>query len=310
MRYRPFGATGSTISNLTYSIGIDAISRGPEAASELIYAALESGINSYWLESADSVLAEIVGQALSSVDRKLLSVSLTLGRGDGRSGKRDFTADGITHAIDRVLHISGLGWIDVALLEEPAEQELSRSTLDALKTLRSSGRIRYLGVAGDAPVMDTYVSTGAFDVLATPYNVDCAWQVYSRVRAAKDQDMVIMAYDYFPESLSTPRKAAAANQPKKGLFGFGSGGRSKTDPLADAGTFAFLHRTPHWDAESICLAHVMTDPAISSVLIKARSPERLTELAQIPERDMPPGLSAQIEMARVGTGGAGANKAR
>ena len=43
----------------------------------------------------------------------------------------------------------------------------------------------------------------------------------------------------------------------------------------------------------------MTDPAISSVLVDARDAERLNALASVPERDMPPGLSAQIEMARV-----------
>ena len=43
----------------------------------------------------------------------------------------------------------------------------------------------------------------------------------------------------------------------------------------------------------------MTDPAISSVLVSARDAERLNALASVPERDMPPGLAAQIEMARV-----------
>ena len=92
--------------------------------------------------------------------------------------------------------------------------------------------------------------------------------------------------------------AFQANQPKKGLFGFGGGKRAKDDPLAGAGTFAFLHQTPNWDAESICLAHVMTDPAVCSVLIQAHDEERVGRLATIPDRDMPPGLSAQIEMAR------------
>ena len=77
MRYRPFGATGAVISNLTFSLGIDAVARGPEATSELIYAALEAGINSYRLESADSVLAEAVGQALSNVDRALNTSGLS-----------------------------------------------------------------------------------------------------------------------------------------------------------------------------------------------------------------------------------------
>jgi len=300
MRYRPFGASGAAISTLTLSLGIDSLSRGVNAANDLIYSALEAGINSYRLETADPVLAEVVGQALGNVERKLLNVSLELGAGDGRRGSaRDFSAEGMTGSIDRALHVSGLGWIDVALLEEPGEDELPQSSLNALKALRATGRVRYLGVSGETEVMDAYVSTGAFDVLATPFHVNSDWRVRSRVRAAREQDMAILAYDYFPAILDTEKKAVTLSQPKKGLFGFGSGGRLKDDPLAGVGTFAFLHRTPHWTAEAICLAHAMTDPAISSVLIKAQDATRLEMLAAVPEKDMPPGLSAQIEMARV-----------
>ena len=300
MRYRPFGASGAAISTLTLNLGVDALSRGMNAANDLIFSALEAGINSYRLETADPVLAEVVGQALTNVDRKLLNVSLELGAGDGRRGsQRDFSAEGMTGAIDRCLHVSGLGWIDVALLEEPGEDELPQSSLNALKALRATERVRYLGVSGSGEVMDAYVSTGAFDVLGTPFHVNVDWRIRSRVRAAREKDMAILAYDYFPAELDTEKKAATVHQPKKGLFGFGGGSKTRNNPLAHAGTFAFLHRTPYWTAEEICLAHAMTDPAISSVLITARDAERLNALSSVPERDMPPGLAAQIEMARV-----------
>lgn len=299
MRYRPFGATGAAISNLTLSLGIDTLGRGAAAAHDLIFTALEAGINSYRLELADPVLAEVVGQALSNVDRQLLNVSLQLGAGDGRRGsERDFSAEGMTGAIDRCLHISGLGWIDVAILEEPGEDELPQSSLNALKALRATERVRYLGVSGAGQVMDAYVSTGAFDVLVTPFHVNVDWRVRSRIRAARENDMAILGYGYFPSELDTEKKTLTLNQPKKKLFSFG-GPKPKPSPLAGAGTFAFLHRTPYWKAEEICLAHAMTDPSISSVLIRAHDADRLNELAAVPERDMPPGLSAQIEMARV-----------
>jgi aryl-alcohol dehydrogenase-like predicted oxidoreductase len=86
---------------------------------------------------------------------------------------------------------------------------------------------------------------------------------------------------------------------KKGFFGFGGGPKPVESPLAHAGTFAFLHRTNHWTAEAICLAYALTDPSVSSVMIEASDIERLNTLSQVPDRDMPPGLAAQIEMARV-----------
>ena len=305
MRYRPFGPAGGAVSSLTLSLGVDALARGETPAHELIYSALEAGINAYALETADPVLAEVLGHALSNVERKLLNVSLKLGSGDGRKGSaRDFSAEGMTGAIDRCLHVSGLGWFDQAILDEPGEHELPQSSLNALKALRATERVRYLGVSGESEVMDAYVSTGAFDILVTPFHVNVDWRVRSRMRAAREQDMVVVAYDYFPEALSTEKKAAAVNRAepaKKRLFGLGApkAAAPKDAPLASVGTFAFLHRTPNWTAEAICLAHTMTDPNVASVLVRAADPERLAVLAAVPERDMPPGLSAQIEMARV-----------
>ncbi len=302
MRYRPFGATGAAVSNLTLSLGPDALGRGRTALSELIFTALEAGVNAYHLENADPVLAEIVGEALGHVERRLVCVGVTLGLGDGRrKGFRDFSADGLSGSIDRALHASGLGWFDVAVLDEPADDELPQASLIALKALRKAGHIRLLGVSGDSPVMDVYVSTGAFDVLYTPFHANVEWRIRSRMRAARERDMAIFTYDYFPESLSTERKAAGAGAPpkKKGLFGFGA--KPVEQGLVNAGSFAFLHQTPNWKAEEICLAFTLTDPAIASVMVQAINPERMEALAGVPERDLPPGLSAQIEMARVGS---------
>jgi len=302
MRYRPFGRSGSAVSNLTLSVGQAMLSRGREKALELLYSALESGINSYRLETADPVVAEVLGEALSHVERKLVCVTLTLGLGDGRSGQGDFSAEGMTGAIDKVLHFSSLGWLDVAVLHEPGEQDLSQNSLNALKALRATGRVKLLGVAGDAEVMDAYVSTGAFDVLVTPSNIHSNWQVRARIRTAREQDMAIFAYDYYPAGLHGQADPVEVSTRKRGLFGLGGGAAVKPLPAAyDA--FAFLHHTRNWSAEAICLAHALTDPSLTSVIVGAGDAERLAELAATPEREMPPGLAAQIEMARLDPAG-------
>jgi aryl-alcohol dehydrogenase-like predicted oxidoreductase len=298
MRYRPLGRSGSAVSALTLKIGSEALAGGPSRARALVFAALEAGINTVHLTSADPVLAEAVGQALSQVDRKLIQVSVSLGRPDARRGGRDFSPEALTGSIDRILHASGLGGIDLALLDEPAEDEMPQTALNALKAQRTAGRIRMLGIAGDGEVMDAYISTGAFDVLATSYHVNSPWQTRHRMRAALERDMAVMAYGYFPEELDTAKKAETVHAPKKGLFGLG-GGRPRHDPLAGAGTFAFLHQTHGWSAEHICLAFALTDPSIATVLVDAQDSERMEALAAVPERDLPPGLAAQIEMARV-----------
>lgn len=299
MRYRPFGRSGVAVSAVTLRLGDRAMARGPGGARDLIYAALENGVNTFQLASADTVLAELVGEALGAVDRKLVSVSLCLGRDRDRRDARDFSVEALEAAISRALRVSGLGWIDLALLDEPGGDELPQASLTALKNLRAAGHIKLLGISGEGEVMDAYVSTNAFDVLATPFHANSPWDVRHRVRAAVERDMAVMAYGFFPDELTSVKAIEQLGAtPKKGLFGWG--GKAKdVNPLADAGTFQFLHRTPNWTAEQICLAFTLTDPMVSTVMIDADEPEHFAALAAVPERDLPPGLSAQIEMARI-----------
>ncbi|WP_296819122.1 aldo/keto reductase [Brevundimonas sp.] len=298
MRYRPFGRSGNAVSAVTLNLGDATLARGRAGARDLVVAAMEHGVNTFHLECADPVLAELAGSAMAAVDRRLVFLAVRIGQRTERGRRvRDFSPESLTASIDQVLAASRLGHIDLVLLDEPAVDELPQATLSALKALRSAGSVRMLGVAGDEDVMDAYVSTNAFDVLVTPFNVEASWATRNRIRAAVERDMAVIGYDYFPKTLSSPKKAETHGQPKRGLFGLGG---PKKDPIfKGVGTFAFLHQTPNWTAEEICLAYALTEPTLSTVLIDTADDKRLEELTAIPDRDLPPGLPAQIEMARV-----------
>ncbi len=291
MRYRPFGVSGPAVSNLTLCLGAEAAARGGAHVRQMIFAALEAGINAYHFDSADPALLRAAGEALGHVERRLVIASVSLGVG------RDFSPISLGREIEQGLHASGLGWFDLAVLDRPGENELPQAALTALKAIRKAGHVRMLGVSSDEAVSDLYVSTGAFDALFTPFHANIEWRVRARMRAALERQMSLFVYGYFPDSLSTERKAAEAGAPKKrGLFGLG--GRAPVEET-QRGSFAFLHQTRGWTAEAICLAYALTDPGVSSVLIRPRDRAELETLAATPERDLPAGLSAQIEMARV-----------
>ncbi|MBD7942047.1 aldo/keto reductase [Brevundimonas guildfordensis] len=291
MRYRPFGLSGGAVSNLTLCLGSEATKRGAEHVRQMIFAALEAGINAYHFDNADPALLKAAGEALGHVERRLVIASVGLGVG------RDFSPIGLEREIEQGLHASGLGWFDLAVLDRPGENELPQAALTTLKAIRKAGHVRMLGVSGDEAVSDLYVSTGAFDALFTPFHANIEWRVRARMRAALERQMSLFVYGYFPDSLSTERKAAEAGAPKKrGLFGLG--GRAPVEET-QRGSFAFLHQTRGWTAEAICLAYALTDPGVSSALIRPRDRTELEALAGTPERDLPAGLSAQIEMARV-----------
>jgi aryl-alcohol dehydrogenase-like predicted oxidoreductase len=298
VRYRPFGRSGVATSVVALTLGDLAASRGPESMRQLIYVALESGINCYHATGVEADLPTVLGEALAAVERRLVFVSLQLGVANGRVGPmRDFSPESLTLAIDHFLNNSGLGHLDLVVLDDPGTDELPRASLEALKALRASGRVSLLGVAGDNDAMDAYISTNAFDVLVTPYHLRSGWKERNRLKAATTQDMGVIAYNWFPEEFTTPKKTEAlVGDRVLGLLGLGK----ERHPLEGVGTYKFLHQTKQWTAEEICLAYCMTEPAIATILVETADPEHLASLAAVPDRDMPPGLAAQVEMARFG----------
>lgn len=300
MKYRPLGSTGTAVSSLCLSISEDDFAKGPGAVKGLIIAGLEAGINAYHFDSANPDLLHAAGDALSHVERDLIWISLSLGGPKGATGAgRSFSPEDLNRLVEEGLHSSGLGWFDVAVLNEPDEHELSLQSLNTMKALRSSGQVRMLGIKGDAPVIDTYISTGAFDALYTPYAVNTDTRIQARMREAQRRDLAVFIYDYDREVRLHTQKTANLPKPKKSLLeklGLKSGPQPQRLPTS----FEFLYNTPGWRAEELCLSLVLTNPTVSSALITADSFEEVESQAQILERLLPARIAAQIEMARVG----------
>jgi aryl-alcohol dehydrogenase-like predicted oxidoreductase len=299
LRYRPFGQAGVSVSVIALAVDDRMGARGAEALSGLIYAAMEAGVNAYHLECCEPAVLQAVGQCLSAVERRLLFVSLRLGLRPGRTGlTRDFSPEALTGTIDRTLHYTGLGHLDLALLDEPGEDEFPTAALTALKLQRTTGRVSLLGVGGAGDAMDLYLGSRAFDVLATPFHLRSGWKEQHRIKVASQMDLGVIAYDYFPDVFRQAQTTPGVPK-KRGLLG-AVAGAPEPHPLAGVGTYAFLHETRGWTAEELCLAYAFMQPNIATVLLRAHEVERLNTLTSVPDRDLPAGMAAQVEMARFG----------
>ncbi len=292
MRYRPFAHFRYALSAVTLALTDD---QGPKPAAHwerLVYAALENGINSFELASAQPALAEALGQALKAVDRTLVFVSARLGSaGSSDQTASPFSTEALEGSVRSLLDRTGLGYLDMAMLDDPAADELGAPAMTALKARKSQGEIRFLGVAGEDEAIDAYISAHAFDALATPFNVQSGWRERNRIRAATENDMAAIGLEPYPARLND--LPGSPTRPR-GLFG---AFRQKTAP-GPTSPFAFLHAIPDWTAEQVCLAYALTEPALATVQVCADSVDRLVGLAAVPERDLPAGLGSQIEMAR------------
>ncbi len=290
MRYRPLGVTGTVVSALSLVLKDSQARSRVQDWEELVYAALECGINTFEVTGKNPAIADGLARAIHAIERRLVFISWRLGASHPLNGQphRDFSPEGLQRGVETVLARTGFPYLDAVILDDPLAAELSLYALDRLKDFRASGAVRRLGVAGEDEAMDAYISSGAFDIVCTPFSLISGWKERLRLKAAIDQDMAIFGYDFHPERFQ--RGQAAATSPKPG--------RSGASPLAGAGTYAFLDKTPNWTAERLCLAYALTEPALASVQIATDRPDRLTELAEVTERELPPGSAAQIEMAR------------
>jgi len=289
MRYRPLGPQGMATSVVSVRLDDSSARPRPGDWQSFLYAAFECGINAFEIVGRHPALIEGLGQALQAIERRLVFVALRL----GVAPSRDFSPDGMRHLIDSVITRTGMDYLDAVILDDPHSEELTPYALEMLRGIRLSGRARMLGVGGEDEAIDAYISTGAFDLLRTPFSLTSGWKDRLRLKAAMEHDMGVIGYGYHPEGLI--RAPAPTSRPS--LFG------PRSNPLDGMGSYAFLHDMPNWTSEALCLAYALTEPALASVQISVDSIEQLEALSAVSERDLPPGLGAQIEMARFGASG-------
>jgi aryl-alcohol dehydrogenase-like predicted oxidoreductase len=284
MRYRPFGAAGVAVSAISLRLEDQPRLRAGDWR-KLVYSALENGVNGFEFDGVSPALIEGAAEAFSTVERRLLFIGWRLrARGD-----QALKAQAVHDMIDQALDRTGLGYLDVATLDDPDGADFPVETLEQLKALRAARLIRMLGVSGGGDRFDALAASGLFDAMATPFNLASGWVERNRVRAAMTREMAVIGLDFWPDALHEARKSF---MPKPSLW------RRRTDPLADVGGYDFLHNTHGWTAQQICLAYALTEPSLATVQITAATPAELEALAAIAERDLPTGCSAQIEMAR------------
>jgi|KBSSwiStaDraftv2_1062776.scaffolds.fasta_scaffold16312_4 aryl-alcohol dehydrogenase-like predicted oxidoreductase len=285
MRFRPFGSSGKAVSAVSLALRDGPGMSSPQAWRGLIFTGMENGINCFDLEGGFEPLAQGMGQALQAVERRLIFLIWTI---RGEPG-RPLTAQTIAAQVRDGLKQTGAKYFDAVMLDESAFSTLTAEAPGYLNQLRDANFVLHLGVRGDGPVLDAAIAQGSFDVLATPYNLTSEWATRRRLREAADRGMVAIAYDFAPAAILSPPKRETKILPVR---------RNARSPLDGVGTYGFLHETPGWSAEELCLAYAMTEPSLATVQVEFAAADRIEALAAVPERDTPTGLGAQIEMAR------------
>ncbi len=295
MRYRPFGKAGMAISAVTLRLADHPRMSGKDWRN-LIFTALEAGINSFEVHGSSNALLEGVGESLTTIERRLLFVGWRL-----RSGGELLSAQAIHDLVDTAVERCGLSYVDLVTVDDPGSA-FPPTAMAALMGLRQSGLIRSLGLASRGEGQDRHLAGGMFDALAAPFNLSSGWAERNRIRAAVARDVAVIGEDFWPQSI---REREA-----KPIFKKPSLWRRRTDPLANLGGYDFLDNTAGWTGQELCLGYALTEPSLATVQVITTKRDKLEALAAVVERDLPTGCAAQIEMARFSAEQAAGTKRR
>ena len=275
MRYRPFGRSGHVVSAVSLLLDGSA-RRSVRDWRNLIGEAMDCGVNGFEIAGDAPALIEAVTDAFVDVERDLLFIAWRPTMLPLEPGA----------TIEAFLARTGLGYLDLINFDAAPP---SPEALERIKLMRW---VRAYGLTSDDDDTDLLITGGAFEALTTCFSPVSGWRDRNRLKAAGNRGMAVIARNVWPESM----------QPKPVLFKK-SFLRNRKNPLAGIGGYSFLENTAGWTAEEICLAYVLTEPAVTTVRFEIDRIDRLARLVEVPDRDLPTGVAAQIEMARFSADG-------
>ena len=299
MRYRPFGPFSQSVSAV--GVSVDGTGSSPRAMRDMVTTGLEHGVNLYEAAYGDLAAAEAIAQSSQTLDRSLVMVGLRL-----RAGQRDLSRGALIEGLRAVLARSGLRWIDYLVVDDPRPGELGEDFFDVMDAARKARRLRFVGLSGETEAVDELIRSKRFQLFSSNYNLCSNWSVRNRLKLAQGAQLAIIGHNPAPASvtgLKQRRQAEAAPEKKSSLLGGLFSGRNPVEEELEADTYAFLRHINGWSPENICLAYALTEPSLSGFLVAPTRVEEVEQLAAIPEKEMPNGVPAQIEMARVSLGG-------
>ena len=158
MTYRQIGKTDMAVSTLSFgasSLGGVFRTTNDDESAKLVENAVKQGINyidtAPWYGQGRS--EAVLGKAFKNIPRKAFYIATKVGRYEQEIGKMfDFSRDRIIKSVDESLKRLGLEYIDLIQVHDvefcQSLEQLVKYTIPALLELKSSGKVRYIGLTG------------------------------------------------------------------------------------------------------------------------------------------------------------------
>ena len=197
----------------------------------------------------------------------------------------DYTGDGVRRSLEASLSRLGLDRIDIALIHDPDDhgEQALRAAYPALERLRSEGTLGAIGVGmNQAPMLTRFVTDTDIDVIleAGRYTLLDQSAADTLLPAAQERGIAVIAGGVFNSGL---------------LAAPGAGARFDYEPAPAA----MLERARHLEAicaqfgvplRAAAARFPLRHPAVTSVLIGARSAPEVADAISLSRTDIPVAL--------------------
>jgi aryl-alcohol dehydrogenase-like predicted oxidoreductase len=294
MEYRTLGRSGLKVSVAGLGCNNFGMRIDQDRATEVVHAALDAGITFfdtariYGGGKSEGMLGTALGDRRADV---IVASKFGLGRGpDDLGGSRRH----VMTSVETSLRELGSDWIDVFQLHFPDTVTPIDETLDALTDLVHQGKVRYLGCSN----FDGWMIADAHWTAATRHlepfvSAQNEWSLLNRrvehevVPACRRFGLGVIPYFPLASGLLTGKVRRGESPPE--------GSRLSADHFAHVlhdDNFDKLDRLEAWGAEhgraltEVALSWLASQPAVSSVIAGATSPEQVQANAAATRTDL------------------------
>jgi aryl-alcohol dehydrogenase-like predicted oxidoreductase len=297
MQTRRLGRTNLDISVL--SIGglyTSSLAGGESETRRIMQRAIELGVNAIDTAPAYADSEKTVGQAISGIDAPLI-ITTKLGGRPQPFDPQDI--DTLRESVDESLRLLGRDHIDILMVHEPDRPQqypwwtnydsLDGPVLSLMDELKSSGKIRYTGLAGTTVTeMTSLVRSDRFDVVLTAFNYNVLFREAKStvIAAAKEHDMGIVLGSALGQGFLTRRADDEVAAKPIWLAA------SRQQQLL---AYYELLNGSGISAVELCLRFAVSDPDVSTIPVGCKTVEHLeASVAAIEKGPLPTDILGRL----------------
>lgn len=256
-------------------------------ALHLIQTALDNGIN--FLDTGSSYShgnAELrLGKVLSKNELDKLVIATKGGTVLTPKNKlaRNFSKESLLKNVDISLQKLGVDRIDLFQLHSPSLKDINDDVLDTLHELKIRGKINYIGISCDGPVLDKAIEIALFDTVMLTYNVLCQ-NVENQITEAKKRGKGIlikspMAHSLYGNDIFKITTVADIWYLLRVL-------KNYRPEIVEGLKYRFINNIKDWTGAEIALKFVLENPHIDCALIGTTRVNHLLANIRVITRDL------------------------